>query len=99
MSEMPRPSEALPRVLPPSYSPPRLEHGQTLLLQEPADLREARAPVLSASSETRPLGSSAMTINTGDPVRVGTVEIPLSTAAEWVRRYTDEARNPTSPRP
>lgn len=40
-----------------------------------------------------------MTTNTGDLVRVGNVEIPLATAAEWVRSYTDEARNTTSPRP
>ena len=40
-----------------------------------------------------------MTTNTGNLVRVGNVEIPLATAVGWVRSYTNEARNTTSPRP
>jgi hypothetical protein len=40
-----------------------------------------------------------MTTITGDPVQVGHVEIPLSTAVDWVRSYTDIEKNTTGTAP
>jgi hypothetical protein len=40
-----------------------------------------------------------MTTITGDPVKVGHVEIPLSTAVDWVRSYTDIEKNTTRSAP
>ena len=40
-----------------------------------------------------------MAANSGDQVRVGHVEVPLATAVEWVRDYTDVERNLSGPAP